>query len=52
MQWKGIWETLLEILIDDPAYEWLMIDASYCKVHPHVAEVKGGNQAISIQKGA
>jgi len=24
---KGIWEKPLEILIDDPDYEWLMIDA-------------------------
>ena len=26
--------TLLEILIDEPDYEWLMIDASHIKVHP------------------
>ena len=25
---KGIWEKLLEVLIDDPDYEWLIIDAS------------------------
>ena len=25
---KGIWEKLLELLIDDPDYEWLMIDAT------------------------
>ena len=31
---KGIWEKLLEILIDAPDYEWLMIDASHCKAHP------------------
>ena len=24
---KGIWEKILEALIDDPDYEWLMIDA-------------------------
>ena len=24
---KGIWEKLMEILIDEPDYEWLMIDA-------------------------
>jgi len=34
---KGIWEKLLEILIDEPDYEWLMIDTSHCKVHPHAA---------------
>ena len=31
---KGVWEKLLEILIDEPDYEWLMIDASHIKVHP------------------
>ena len=51
VKWQGIWETLLEILIDDPDYQWLMIDASYCKVHPHIARTKGGNQAISRTKG-
>ena len=25
----------LVILIDSPDYEWLMIDATHCKVHPH-----------------
>ena len=31
---KGIWEKLLEVLIDEPNYEWLMIDASHCKNEP------------------
>ena len=48
---KGIWEKLLETLIDEPDYEWLMIDASHCKVHPHAAGAKGGNQAMSHTKG-
>jgi transposase len=48
---KGIWERLLEILIDSPDYEWLMIDASHCKVHPHAAGAKGGNQEMSRTKG-
>ncbi len=26
-------------------YEWLMIDASHCKVHPHVARAKGRGQS-------
>ena len=34
---KGMWEKLLEILVDEPDFEWLMIDASHCKVHPHAA---------------
>ena len=48
---KGTWEKLLEILIDDPDYEWLMIDGSHCKVHPHAAGAKGGNQDMSRTKG-
>jgi transposase len=48
---KGLWESLLEVLIDDPDHEWLMIDASHCKVHPHAAGARGGNQAMSRTKG-
>lgn len=48
---KGIWEKLLERLVDAPDYEWLMIDASHLKVHPHAAGAKGGNQAMSRTKG-
>jgi len=48
---KGIWEELLEILIVDPDLEWLMIDASHIKIHPHAAGAKGGNQGIGLTKG-
>ncbi len=41
----------LEILIDEPDYEWLMIDASHIKVHPQAAGAKGGNQDMSRTKG-
>ena len=41
----------MEILIDEPDDEWLMIDASHCKVHPHAAGAKGGNQDMSRTKG-
>ena len=44
---KGIWEKLLEVLIDEPDHDWLMIDASHCKVPPHAAGARGGNQAMS-----
>ncbi len=33
-------------------YEWLMMDASYLKVHPHAAGARGGNQTMSRTKGA
>ena len=48
---KGIWEHLLEALVDEPDYEWLMIDASHVKVHPHAAGAVGGNQEMSRTKG-
>ena len=48
---KRIWEKLLEILIDEPDFEWLMIDASHCKVHPHATGAKGGNQGMGRTKG-
>ena len=48
---KGIWEKLLEILVDEPDFEWLMIDASHCKVHPHAAGARGGNQDMSRTNG-
>ena len=48
---KGIWESLLEKLVVEPDFEWLMIDASHSKVHPHAAGAKGGNQAMSRTKG-
>ena len=49
---KGTWEKLLEILIDEPDFEWLMIDASHVKVHPYAAGAHGGNQAMAKTKGA
>lgn len=48
---KGIWEALLECLIDDPDFEWLMIDASHCRAHAHAAGAPGGNDGIGRTKG-
>jgi transposase len=48
---KGIWEKLLEIFIKDPDYIWLMIDATFVKVHQHAAGAVGGNQEMSVSKG-
>ena len=52
-RWRnaGIWEKILEAVIDDPDFEWLMIDASHCKVHPHAAGAVGGNQDMERTKG-
>lgn len=35
----------------EPDFEWLMIDSSHCKVHPHAAGPKDGNQDMSRTKG-
>ena len=53
IRWRnqGVWERLLEVLIDDLDYEWLVIDASHCKVQPSAAGAKGGNQSMSRTKG-
>ena len=48
---RGVWAGLLEAVMDDPDFEWLMIDASYIKAHPHSAGARGGNQAIARTKG-
>ena len=48
---EGIWEKVLESLIDEPDYEWLMIDASHIKVHPHATGAEGGNQDMGRTKG-
>lgn len=52
-RWRdgGVWEKVLEQLIDDPDYEWLMIDAGHIKVHPHAAGAVGGNQGMGKTKG-
>ena len=49
---RDVWAQLLELVIDDPDFEWLMIDASYINVDPHGAGARGGNQAMDRTKGA
>ena len=48
---KGIWENLLEVFIDEPDLEWLIIDASHVKVHQHGTGAIGGNQDMGRTKG-
>jgi hypothetical protein len=42
---------LLKALIHEADFEWLMIDASHIKVHPHAAGACGGNQDMGRTKG-
>lgn len=48
----GVWERMLEVLIDDPDFACLMIEATFCKVHPDASGARGGNQKMSRTKGA
>ena len=48
---KGIWAQLLETLVTEPDFEWLMIDATHTKVHSHATGARGGNQAMGVTKG-
>ena len=49
-RWRdsGQWESILEALIDNEDYVWMMTDSSCAKVHPHAA---GGNQDMGRTKG-
>ena len=53
IRWRdaGRWEALLEVVIDEPDFEWLMVDASHVKVHPHAAGAVGGNEGMGRTKG-
>ena len=37
--------------MDDPDYEWLMIDASYIKAHPHSAGPGAATKPLPAQRG-
>lgn len=52
-RWRdaGEWERLLEMLIQEPDYEWLMIDATHVKVHRDGTGAKGGSQDVGRTKG-
>lgn len=48
---RGHFAYIFEQLIAEPDYEWLMMDASHGKVHPHACGARGGNQGMSKTKG-
>ena len=47
----GMWARLQDRLVKEPDDEWVMIDASHIKVHPHASGAQGGNQEMGITKG-
>ena len=48
---RRLGQQLLDRVIDDPDFEWLMIDATHIKVHPHGTGARGGNQDVGRTKG-
>jgi putative transposase len=38
---KGVWESLFKALVEDPDFEYLMIDATVIRAHQHAAGAKG-----------
>ena len=47
---KRIWEKILEVLLVDPDYEWLMMETSHAKLPPKEGEAAGGNQEMDRAK--
>jgi putative transposase len=39
---KGVWESLFNALVEDPDFEYLMIDATIVRTHQHASGAKGG----------
>ena len=51
-RWRnaGVWQGLLDVVSGEPDLEWLMIDASPIKAHPHAAGAKGGRRPLSAPR--
>jgi len=39
---NGVWERLFKVLMEDPDFEYLIIDSSIVRAHQHAAGAKGG----------
>ena len=48
---KGVWERLLEAVIGDPDFEWLMIDATHVKARHDGTGARGGSEGVGHTKG-
>ena len=48
----GVFARLLALVAGDPDVEWLMIDATHIKAHPHAAGAKGGTKAWPAPRAA
>jgi hypothetical protein len=48
---RDVWKSIATEVIGEVYTEWLMIDATYSKVHADGCGAVGGNQAIGRTKG-
>ncbi len=39
---KGVWQRIFTVLIEDPDFEYLIIDSTIVRAHQHAAGAKGG----------
>jgi putative transposase len=39
---KGVWERIFNALLDNPDFEYLIIDSTIVRAHQHAAGAKGG----------
>ena len=49
---KGVWERVFKALSDDPDFEYVLIDATYIRVHQHGTGAKGGLKIPSASRAA
>lgn len=42
----GIWEGLFKSLVQDPDFEYVLVDATICKVHADATSQKGGLRLV------
>lgn len=47
---QGVREVIPKCIIDGPDFEWLMIDSSHAKIHPHAAETAEETRLWNVQK--
>ena len=48
---KGVWERLLEAVVDDPDFEWLMVGSACVEARRGAAGAVGGAEAVGRAKG-
>jgi transposase len=47
-QKKGVWKSLFNALVEDPDFEYLIIDSTIVRAHQHAARQKGGTEDEAI----